>query len=93
MPKKEKVTLDVLARMMHNQFRDLGSNMATKTDIKRLEERFDGVDGRFDKVDERFDGVDNRLNTIEALLASNRIEKIGNLEKSVYQIKTLLKIS
>lgn len=79
MPKKEKITLDVLARMMQNQFSDLDSKVATKDDLRKLENR----------IDKRFDGVDSRLNTIEALLASNRIEK---LEDSVRQIKTLLKI-
>lgn len=91
MPKKEKVTLDVLARMMQNQFRETATKddlkeMATKDDLQKLEGR---IDKRFDGVDARFDTVDSRLNTIEALLASNRIER---LEDSVRQIKTLLKI-
>lgn len=40
------------------------TDLATKDDIARLDERFESVDQRFDTVDRRFDTVDLRLDTI-----------------------------
>ncbi|HUR82826.1 MAG TPA: hypothetical protein VM733_18850 [Thermoanaerobaculia bacterium] len=33
--------------------------------IRKLEERFDGIDGRFDGIDKRFDGIDERFDGID----------------------------
>ncbi len=33
--------------------------------IRKLEQRFDGVDGRFDGIDKRFDGIDKRFDGID----------------------------
>ena len=61
-----------------------------KTIDDKLDDLARSVAHGFIAVDRRFDAVDARLNVIEALLASNRIER---LEDSVRQIKTLLKIN
>ncbi|MBI2096362.1 MAG: hypothetical protein HYT43_01880 [Candidatus Taylorbacteria bacterium] len=51
-----------------------------------IHKRFAELEGH---MNERFDEVDKRLNTVEALLASNRIER---LEDKVLRIMTHLKL-
>ncbi len=45
------------------------NNVATKKDIKQLENKFDKkfeqVDQRFEQIDKRFEGVEKRLTTLE----------------------------
>ena len=78
--KQPRITIETLAHSVANGFSEV------KSDIKSLEKK---LDERFDAVDKKLDDVDSRLTTVEALLASNRIER---LEDSMRQVKTLLKL-
>ncbi|MEK7552306.1 MAG: hypothetical protein AAB534_02725 [Patescibacteria group bacterium] len=88
MPKKQKKSID-------DKIDNLAQSVAwgfeaVEKRFDEVDEKFEKIDRRFDEVDKRFDKVDSRLNTLEALLASNRIER---LEDSMRQVKTLLKIN
>jgi membrane-bound lytic murein transglycosylase MltF len=41
------------------------SEIATKSDIARLEERFTGIEGRFESIDRRFTAIDRRFEAID----------------------------
>ena len=89
MVKKRKQTID---SKIDNLAQSVARGFAAVD--KRFDKMQSDVDNRFDSIqtqmNERFDKVDSRLNTLEALLASNRIER---LEDSMRQVKTLLKIN
>jgi hypothetical protein len=42
--------------------------LATKEDIRRLDDRFDRIDDRFKQVDDRFDRIDDRLDAVNQRL-------------------------
>ena len=56
--------------------RNAQSELATKADIKALEDRFDRVDDRFDRVDDRFDSLAESLRT-EMKALGGRIDTLG----------------
>lgn len=55
--------IDDLRDSINKRFEDLRDLL--KSEVKRLEERFDHVDERFHHVEERFDQVDKRLDRLE----------------------------
>jgi hypothetical protein len=71
-----KVTIDELARMMNSSFEDIRKNMATKSDLARIES----------KLEEKIGGVKDSVNRIE-----NRFERrIEILEDDVRVLKTTI---
>jgi len=65
MTKKQKMTLEKLARMMQGEFLSLTAG---------INKRFDGVDKRFDGVDKRLDGIDKRLTKLESDVLEIRMD-------------------
>lgn len=55
--------IDDLRDSINKRFEDLRDLL--KSEVKRLEERFDHVDERFEGVDRRFDSVDKRFDRLE----------------------------
>ncbi|MDA0371197.1 MAG: hypothetical protein O3C62_00895 [Actinomycetota bacterium] len=60
------------------------THIATKDDIRRLEQRFDGVDYRFDNVDQRFRLMDQRFEE-QIRLMNQRFELTNTRLDSVKQ--------
>jgi hypothetical protein len=77
--KEKRMTLDVLARMVQNGFKD-------------VDVRFNAVDARFEslekKVDDGFEKVDIRLTKIE----NGHIGRIERLEDDMRVVKTKIGI-
>ncbi len=88
--KAGKMTIDKLASMMNTAFEDIREKMATKDDIKHLEERFDKVDMRLDMVEGRLETVENSLERIESKVDNRQENRISKLEDDVRVLKTTI---
>ncbi len=55
------------------------TELATKTDLARIETRIDGIDNRLDGIDNRLDGIDTRFDGLETRFdgMDARMEMIG----------------
>jgi hypothetical protein len=73
----EPMTIEDLAALIKT---DVVDKMATKDDIARLEQRFDGVDHRLDGVDHRCDSMESRMGRIET--------RLDNVDTSVADLRT-----
>ncbi|MEW6041184.1 MAG: hypothetical protein AB1633_06650 [Elusimicrobiota bacterium] len=76
LPKKPKTNNQYVTSKEFNEtkkefierFDKIEKNMATKDDIKRLDQRIDTVDQRIDTVDKKIDVVDKKIDTTAARL-------------------------
>ncbi len=65
-PKKMKVTLEDVLDVTQKGFERIESTMATKADVKHLEERIDKVETKVDRIENiLIRAQDNRLDKLE----------------------------
>jgi tetrahydromethanopterin S-methyltransferase subunit G len=73
---KLPTTIEKLARMIHEGFKDT----ASKEDVKAVTTRLDGIDSRLDGIDSRLDHLDARVGRIEADIHELRDEVVHRHE-------------
>jgi hypothetical protein len=87
-PANKKVTLNELGSMMEHVVKSIGNiedKMATKDDVRKLDDRLTGVEDGLTAVESKVDGINRRLDSEAMMRTDQKLpERVTDLEVEIF---------